>query len=1185
MSAVHQLRLSALALLLASPVALAEPEVVRGADYVSPPITPTTLTVDMQRLPPAPEWKPGDPIKSIPRLLFGDPNAPVPVPVNPVVGTDPLVALQQAFTPRQPRAFGTPIINQNVLNSTAQPNDPTGDIGTLQFVAAINGSGGGQFAVYDKVTGQQTVAPTLMESLGSGGACASGLGDPIVLFDELANRWVLTEFSTQAGNSLCVYISSTDDLDGPAPVTWTRYAFQMPSFPDYPKYGVWPDAYYVGANEDGTANRRPFYAFDRQKMLAGQAATFQRLTIPELAGFSFQMVQPADVAGTDAPSVGAPGLFMRHRDDEAHNAGSNNPTADFVELFEFTVDWTTPANSAITGPTTFTVAEFSSNLNGLTAFNAFPQPSGQKLDPLRETVMHRLTYRRLPNYEVLVGNFVTDLCVSVPCVPSPFADDTGGVRWFELRRLLGPPDELFANGFEGNGATAPRGSAQWVLHQQGTFAPEDTPGTPAEQGDRWMAASSVDQDGNIGLAYNHVRQSPAISAGLRYTGRLAGDPLGVMTAGENAIVTGSSSVSGERWGDYNDMGIDPVDGCTFWFIGNYSSGGARTNRVASFKFDECGGPSFVLNAPAPSTAVCANSASPSNAAPITLNATSVNGFVGAVDLTYPNAFAAGISGSYNPTTIPTLPGASQAQLSATNAATPGTSTILARGTSGAIIRNVQLSLTVATANPAAPTLQAPANNASGIGATPTFTWSAATQAASYLVEASTAANFGTTLFSQSVTGTSLLSPVALPTNQQIFWRVTAKNICGDTVSSVFSYNGPTFTMTTTTPSVALCANSASPSNAPAITLDLAPVNGFVGSVPLSFPDPFPTGVSGILTPSTVPSLPGSSVVQLSANNTATAGPASILVRAQSGLTTRDLTLTLNLSTANAAQPSLTAPADAAVNVVATPTFQWTAAAQATSYLVEASTASNFATTLFSQTLTGTSLVSPVALPTSTQIFWRVRANNVCGNTQSAVFSFTTQAAPGDCPAGPAPTIVLSEDFEGAATGWGQQAGGTGTNTWAITSNFPFAGTKALQGVPATSASDQRYTSPSVVLPSLVNGLTLSFYNYQVMEDRTGGCYDGGFIEVSTDGGTSWTQITAGLLTDPYNGPLASTNPASNGGTAPAWCGDPQPYLKSVIDLAPWAGQTVRFRFRVSSDGSVNRPEGWNIDNVEIKRCN
>jgi subtilisin-like proprotein convertase family protein len=463
-----------------------------------------------------------------------------------------------------------------------------------------------------------------------------------------------------------------------------------------------------------------------------------------------------------------------------------------------------------------------------------------------------------------------------------------------------------------------------------------------------------------------------------------------MTAGENPIVAGSSSVSGERWGDYNDMGIDPVDGCTFWFVGNYSSGGARTNRVASFKFDECGGPSFTLTSPAPSVAVCANSASPTNAVPITLNAASVNGFVGAVALTYPNPFGAGLAGSFTPSTIPTLPGSSVAQLTATNAAAPGTSNIIARGTSGAIVRNVQLSLTVATGNPAAPTLVAPADNASGIGATPTFSWAAAAQAASYLVEASTSAGFGSTLFSQTVTGTSLVSPVALPTNQQIFWRVTANNVCGGTASVVYSYNGPTFTMTTPTSSVSVCANSASPVSAPAITLNLAPVNGFVGSVAMSYPDPFPTGIAGTLTPNPVPSVPGSTTAQLTATSAATPGAATIVARGVSGLTTRDVSLTLNVSTATPGAPTLTAPANAATNVTIVPTFNWSAAAQATSYVVEASTSNTFGTTLFSQTVTGTSLVSPVAMPPNTQIFWRVRPANICGNgSDSAVFSFTT----------------------------------------------------------------------------------------------------------------------------------------------------------------------------------------------------
>jgi hypothetical protein len=947
--------------------AAAAPPVTRGADWVSAPSLPSTHTVNMQRLPAAPQWKPGDPLREIPRLFHGDMNAPVPVPVNPVFGDDPLVARQNAALTRSVREFNTPLINQDVIASpSVSPNDPTGDIGPLQFVGSINSSSGASFAIYDKVTGTIIGASALMEALGTGAPCNSGLGDPVVLFDESANRWVLTEF-TSGANVLCVYLSDVADLSGT--VTWTRYSFTLPSFPDYPKYGVWPDAYYVGANQSNG-----LYAMDRTKMLAGQPATLQRFSAPTLAGFGFQMIQPADVAGSEAPPVGSPGIFLRHRDDEVHNAGSNNPTTDFIEMFEFHVDWTTPANSAITGPIPFPISEFSSNLNGLSAFNAFPQPSGQKLDPLRETVMHRVTYRNMGTYEVLVGNFVTDLFLGAG---STYPDDTGGVRWFELRRPLGPPDALFVNGFED---TVRGVAASWSVYQEGTWAPAD--GAPADQADRWMAATSLDESGNMALGYNIVRQSPAISAGLRYTGRLGSDPLGVMTSPETTIVNGSGSVSNERWGDYNDMGIDPVDGCTFWFIGNYANGGARANRVASFKFDECGIPGFTLTTPTPSVEVCANTANPANAPIVALNAAATNGFVGAVDLTFPNAFPTGITGSFTPTTIPALPGSSDLQLSATNAAAPGTINILTRGTSGAVVKDRSIAFTVSTAAPP--------------------------------------------------------------------------------------------------------------------------------------------------------------------------------------------------------QPSLTAPANGATNVVASPSFSWAAATQASTYLVEASTSNTFATTLFSQTVTGTSLNSPVALPTGTEIFWRVRAINICGNNDSAVFSFTTASAPGDCPAGPAPTIVASEDFEGAATGWVQEAGGTGTNTWAINTAFPFAGTKALQGLTPATASDQRFISPAFNLPSVGNGLTLSFQSRQQMESRSGGCWDGGFIEVSVGGG-AYTQITAGLLTDPYEGPLGSGNPVA---PAAAWCGDPQAYLKSVIDLAPYAGQSnVRFRFRVTSDGSVNRAEGWNIDNVEIKRCN
>jgi hypothetical protein len=847
----------------------------RGADWVSAPSVPTQLTVDMRMLPLAPVWKPGDPVVEIPRRFHGDPRPAFPTPVNPTFGDDPLVGLQRAYdTLRGGGSFTTPLLNQDVLASTASPNDPTGDIGSAQFVAATNGPGGGQFAAYNKTTGAVVVPPTLMDGLGSGGICAVGVGDPIVLFDELAFRWVLTEFS-DTGNGLCVYISNVADLSGT--VTWTRYTFTLPDFPDYPKYGVWPDAYYVGANEGGTASARPLYAMDRVRMLAGQPATLQRVTVPELAGFGFQMIQPADVAG-DPPPAGSPGIFMRHRDDESHNSGSNNPAADFLELFEMSVDWTTPANTTVTGPTQIQIAEFSSNLNGLSAFEAFPQPSGTRLDPLRETVMHRLTYRNLGTRQVLFGNLVTDLFNGAG---STFPDDTGGVRWFELTSGPVIPDAVFRNGFE-DPAREPAGGTVWTLRQEGTFAPAD--GTPAEQIDRWMAASAIDAAGNAALAYNVVRQSPALSAGLRYTGRLAGDTLGVMTQPETTIVTGAGNTTNVRWGDYNDMGVDPVDGCTFWFIGNYMNT-ARANRVAAFRFPSCGVTSFAAVLRDTTASVCANSASPQNSTPIGLDVLAAPTYSGTVTFSVPTP-PAGIGGSFVPPTASTFPASTVATLTATNVVPAGTLPVTLRASDGTTTRDVTVTLTAITATLAGPAPAAPANGATNVTSTPTFSWAAVAGATGYVVEASTSSTFATTLFSQNVTGTSLVSPVALPASTQVFWRVRTRNACGEG------------------------ANSATSS--------------------------FTTGLP--------------------------------------------------------AAPTLTAPANGATGVSTSPTFTWAAANGATGYVVEASISSTFATTLFSQSATGTTLNSPVGLPVSTPIFWRVRATNGYGpGPNSAVFSFTTGA--------------------------------------------------------------------------------------------------------------------------------------------------------------------------------------------------
>lgn len=240
-------------------------------------------------------------------------------------------------------------------------------------------------------------------------------------------------------------------------------------------------------------------------------------------------------------------MIMRQRDTEAHS-GPAAPE-DVIEMWHFDVDWVEPGNSTLTQLPDLDVAEFESDLCGLSAFACFQQPgTGTTLDPLREVVMNRLQYRNFGDYEVLAGNFVTDVD----------GTDHGGLRWFELRRAT-PADP-------------------WTLHQEGTYAPDAD--------SRWMAASAMDQSGNFAIAYNVSSSSTFPS--LRYSGRLFDDPLGTLSQPETSIDEGTASNSSNRYGDYAAMNVDPSDDCTFWFTGENNRSSSWRTQIASFRFDACG---------------------------------------------------------------------------------------------------------------------------------------------------------------------------------------------------------------------------------------------------------------------------------------------------------------------------------------------------------------------------------------------------------------------------------------------------------------------------------------------------------------------------------------------------------------------------------------------------------------------
>jgi hypothetical protein len=423
---------------------------------------------------------------------------------------------------------------------TGAPPDTNGAAGLTQYVQWVNTS----LAVFDKSTGAVVGGPILGKQLwaGFGNSCeTNNNGDPIVVYDKIANRWILSQFSVSGGPPFfqCIAVSTSSDATG----TYFRYAFQYSNFDDYPKMGAWPDAYYVTFNMFNGSNQfvgPDLCAYDRNAMLNGQAAS----QICFQLGNSVGAVLPADFDGTTLPPNGSPNFMI-----EGDNTGIN--------LFKFHVDFATPGNSTLSGPTNIPVAGFSPLCGGGTCV---PQPgTTQQLDSLADRLMYRLAYRNFGSHESLVVDH------------SVVAGAGGGVRWYELQNP--------------NGAV--------TVAQQSTFAPDS--------GFRWMGSIAMDKAGDIALGYS--LSSSTVNPSIAVTGRTPSDPANTMQA-ENIMMGGTGQQVGNtshgtpltRWGDYSAMQIDPADDCTFWFTTEYmkTTGVFNWNtRIMSFKFPGCGAPPHV----------------------------------------------------------------------------------------------------------------------------------------------------------------------------------------------------------------------------------------------------------------------------------------------------------------------------------------------------------------------------------------------------------------------------------------------------------------------------------------------------------------------------------------------------------------------------------------------------------------
>jgi hypothetical protein len=456
--------------------------------------------------------------------------------------------------------------NFNVFGFRVNPPDPVGDVGPNHYVEMANLI----FAVYSK-TGTLLLGPVDTGTLWAGFPvedCTDPSGDPIVVYDQLADRWIISQFTTRftavPQNDVfynCVAISQTGDPTG----AYYRYAFTTGNFfPDYPKYGVWRDSYVITTREFGPTIEYGIgvYALDKNKMINGEPARAVSFFIDGNDAALLPLIGdgllPADIDGKDKPKEDAVIPLVGTQDD----GGGYGATFDALNIWNLDVKWQSTPVASLSLAAQLAVASFDSVFPcAPTSRDCLPQPGitnpAQYLDILsyRQRPTWRLAYRNFKGYEALVTN------QSVEAAPG-----VAGARWYEIRRT----------------------GASYSLYQQGTYAPSDGV-------HRWMGSIAQDKKGSMGLGYSVVNGTN-VFPGIRYTGRLAGDPLGQMTLGEGVIVNGSGvqRTTNSRWGDYTSMNVDPVDDCTFWYVNEYytlagqiSSVAGWQTRIASFKLPGC----------------------------------------------------------------------------------------------------------------------------------------------------------------------------------------------------------------------------------------------------------------------------------------------------------------------------------------------------------------------------------------------------------------------------------------------------------------------------------------------------------------------------------------------------------------------------------------------------------------------
>ncbi len=487
--------------------------------------------------------------------------------------TDPLAAL--SVSPKAPQAMPTPSLTFDGAgmadNSSAgagtgfSPPDTNGDVGPNHYVSSINLV----LKVYNKngtVAAPAKKTSDLFASLPATDPCRTrNDGDPVVIYDSLADRWVVTQFSLPAGisgsgtnNYQCMAVSTTADPTGTYYV-WS-YVYPGNALNDYPKPGVWPDAYHYTFNQFNNAGTSflgmGIMSQDRPKALAGDPTTSvvykNFFSLDPNAGGAL----PTDFDGNVPPPAGLAEVFAEFR------AVSNGDPLNAIRFYKWVPNFLTPASSTLTVLPDVPVAAWDVRSPTSAVMEVL---SGGTLDGLNDRLMHRLAYRNLGTYASPVNSYVGNLTVNVSGVaPTSAATYQGAVRWWEMRRT---------------------GDA-FTVNDQGTQS--TGAGNGATGTNNWMGSIAQDYQGNIALGYS--QSSTTQRADIKTAGR-TGAPSGSLDQGEALMYAApASQTSGSRWGDYSSMSIDPSDDCTFWYMAEYYAAASTTgfsSRVGSFKYPGC----------------------------------------------------------------------------------------------------------------------------------------------------------------------------------------------------------------------------------------------------------------------------------------------------------------------------------------------------------------------------------------------------------------------------------------------------------------------------------------------------------------------------------------------------------------------------------------------------------------------